>query len=106
MGKNEDVWKEMDMNAETDTSEIWEIVPEPYIPEAWELPHDEKMKIIHAIWLCAWDEKCSVEEVNKRACKLLRIHPVRDLMEGFNADYADRAWCSRPIDWKPEDSLA
>ena len=53
---------------------------EEYISESWELPHKEKMKIFHAIWLCAWDDKCSNEEINERACKLLRINPVRGLM--------------------------
>ena len=66
--------------------------------------HEEKMKVVHAIWLAAWDNE-KVEVIIDRAAKILRINP-ETLFEDFDDDYADRAWCSRPINWKATDSIA
>lgn len=67
--------------------------------------HADKMKVVHAIWLCAHDSVEACEAVELRAAHLLRM-PVEDLWIDFDHDYLDRAWCSRPTDWKPTDSLA
>jgi len=74
-------------------------------PEAIE--HKRKMKIVHAIWLNAYigEKGCDTDLVIARASKMLGI-PEENLFDGFDHDYIDRAWCSRPNDWKPQDSLA
>lgn len=66
-------------------------------------PHADKMLVVHAIWLCAYDGAPS-ETIEQRAADLLRVD-VKNLWIDFDRDYLDRAWCSRPTDWGPGDSL-
>jgi hypothetical protein len=68
--------------------------------------HMRKMKIVHAIWLNAYiGDKCDTDIIIERAAKMMGI-PADNLFDGFDDDYIDRAWCSRPPNWKPQDSLA
>lgn len=66
--------------------------------------HADKMLVVHAIWLLA-DDESDCETTCERAAKMLRI-PFASLFVDFDYDYLDRAWCSRPTNWTPQDSLA
>jgi hypothetical protein len=67
---------------------------------------EQKLAVMHAIWLCAYGpDREGDERITKRAADLLRV-PEADLFKGMDADWMDRCWCSRPPDWKPADSLA
>jgi len=71
------------------------------------IEHERKMKIVHAIWLNAYigEKGCDTDLIIARTAKMMGI-PEENLFDGFDDDYADRAWCSRPVNWKPQDSLA
>jgi len=67
-----------------------------------------KMKIVHAIWLVAHafgDAKANTTRVINVTAKMLDMDP-KYLFKGFNKDFMDRAWHSRPTTWKPQDSIA
>ncbi len=67
--------------------------------------HEEKMRVVHAIWLSAGIESGkSSEAYISEAANLLKIKE-EELFIGFNYDYLDRAFCSRPLKWKPEQSI-
>jgi|SRR6478736_4919905 len=72
----------------------------------WEFSksHAEKMKVVHAIWLAAGNEVGTTEIIMKKAAEILKTTEDELFKGGWNKDYLDRAWCSRPLDWKPEDS--
>lgn len=76
--------------------------------------HERKMKIVHAVWLIHYlhekrlktaPAKVPTEAVLDDVAALFGV-AVDELFVGFDHDYLDRAWCSRPNDWKPQDSLA
>jgi hypothetical protein len=70
--------------------------------------HERRMKVIHAIWLCAHiigEKPNDMAEITEMAAKIVGT-PADNLFDGWDRDYLDRAWCSRPSDWKPVDSLA
>jgi hypothetical protein len=75
--------------------------------------HARKMAVVHAVWLVSYmhsqkskteEKKLNTELVINDAAAMLGVEPDK-LFQGFDDDWADRAWCSRPIDWKPQDSL-
>lgn len=66
--------------------------------------HLEKMRIVHAVWLAAgFNRSLDSEAITTEAARLAGWK-VNELFSGFDKDYMDRAWCSRPYNWKPEDS--
>ena len=71
-----------------------------------EPPLEQKVAVMHAVWLCAYD-KAHHEVVIRRAAKLLRLslRDFREMLSAMDADWMDRVWCSRPANWKPSDSL-
>lgn len=67
---------------------------------------DEKVAVMHAVWLCAYGT-WHHEVVMPRAATLLRLS-LRDFHEiilAMDDDWKERIWCSRPANWKPSDSL-
>jgi hypothetical protein len=77
--------------------------------EEFKLEHIRKMRVVHAIWLAAHIEVIGdIDAVMKRAALLLGqdLTDPKRLFRGFNDDYLDRAWHSRPTNWLPGDSIA
>lgn len=82
--------------------------------DEWKAEHARRMKIVHAVWLISYlqgqrqkqeEKKLDTASVINEVALLLGYEPQK-LFAHFDRDYLDRAWCSRPVDWKPQDSLA
>lgn len=92
----------------------WDYAQKYVESDEFKAEHVRKMKIVHAVWLVSYmhslrfkspRQKCNSTRVINEVARLLGYKP-KYLFQGFNRDYLDRAWCSRPADWKPQDSLA
>jgi hypothetical protein len=63
--------------------------------------HEEKMQVVYAIWNAAGDPVDKDSDVFiSRAAEMLGMTEDEMLDRLDNHDYADRAFCSRPADWK------
>lgn len=80
-----------------------------------ELTVEKKLALMHAFWLTAWEPgnvpggaaPQSHAVWYNRVAKLLRItdKEVNEMLAELDHDWADRCFCSRPTNWKPQDSL-
>lgn len=69
--------------------------------------HQNKLAVMHAIWLCWWDLKESHEVVLPRVAKMLRVtdEELGEFIGNFDYDWSTTCFCGRPTNWNPVDSL-